>query len=175
MNEEVNGNNETIKAIAESVLVLLDEAIEWIVYQLRRLWRELKRKFWEWLSKRRNRSIDRAQRKRYAALVDGKGHRESQTLSANLKGKVPMLGIGKLKRGVNHVKTAVIKKIHAKTQYLLETTSQERKVNRKLARRQRRIARLNGIREFRPFNWGLLRKWQAGVERKLLVVVQPVE
>lgn len=77
---------------------------------------------------------------------------------------------------IRKLKTKVTTGIHNYTGYLLATTHEQRRAQRKHNRAQKRAKHLKGLRDFKPFNWGILRKWQERSQRRAdnaqLTVVQ---
>lgn len=67
---------------------------------------------------------------------------------------------------VKNLKHKITAGIHDYTEYLMQTTPEQRKVARKQHRAQRRAKHLKSLREFKPFNWGILRKWQERSQRR---------
>lgn len=59
---------------------------------------------------------------------------------------------------IKNLKLRIVKKIHDKTEYILNTTKQDRRKDRRARRAELRKTRMSHLANWKPFNWGYIRK-----------------
>ncbi len=63
-----------------------------------------------------------------------------------------------MKNKINKMAKGIIQKIHDKTGYILDTTREDRKEDRRARKSLRRANRLRHLADWRPFDWTFVRK-----------------
>ena len=74
------------------------------------------------------------------------------------KTKPPRSPLGKNRKTMKNLKLRIVRKIHDHTEYILNTTKAQRRTDRKARKTSRWANRLSLLADWKPFNWGWIRK-----------------